>query len=79
MLYAFTYDSKLQKKYKPVAMENYKIIYQELTKREVEVLECLVAGLPFYAHSLIATIVFLPAFMVAYNFITNKTNSLLLS
>ena len=41
--------------------------------------ECLVAGLPFYAHSLIATIVFLPAFMVTYNFITNKTNSLLLS
>ena len=26
-------------------MENFKIIHQELTKREVEVLECLVAGL----------------------------------
>jgi len=33
---------------------------------------CYEAGLPFYRNSLIATLVFLPVILVAYNFLTKK-------
>ncbi len=33
---------------------------------------CYEAGLPFYRNSLIATLLFLPVILVAYNFITKK-------
>ncbi len=42
-------------------------------------LECLIAGLPFYGHSLMATYIFVPILLVSYNNITNKSNSLLMS
>jgi len=35
-------------------------------------LTCYEAGLPFYRNSLIATLLFLPVILVAYNFITRK-------
>ena len=42
-------------------------------------LECLTAGIPFYLHSLVATVVFLPKLIIVYNLITNKSSSLLLA
>jgi len=40
---------------------------------------CLAAGLPFYGHSLVATIIFLPVFLFSYNYITKKETGLLLA
>lgn len=40
---------------------------------------CLEAGLPFYRNSLIATAVFLPVILVAYNYITRKKAELVLA
>jgi hypothetical protein len=40
---------------------------------------CLAAGLPFYGHSLSATIIFLPVFLFSYNYITKKKTGLLLA
>jgi hypothetical protein len=33
---------------------------------------CYEAGLPFYKNSLMATIVFLPVILLAYNYLTRK-------
>lgn len=41
--------------------------------------ECYVAALPFYLHSLIATFVFLPAFLFSFNYLTKSEKSLLLA
>ncbi|MBK6991066.1 MAG: hypothetical protein IPH34_04250 [Chitinophagaceae bacterium] len=35
-------------------------------------LTCLEAGLPFYRNSLIATMVFLPVILFAFNYMTKK-------
>ena len=40
---------------------------------------CLTAGLPFYGHSLVATFIFLPVFLLSYNYITKKETGLLLA
>ena len=42
-------------------------------------IDCLIAGIPFYGHSLIATYIFVPSLMLTYNFINNKSNSLVLT
>jgi hypothetical protein len=34
-------------------------------------MECYYAGLPFYGRALVATLIFLPTIMVAYNYIIN--------
>ena len=39
---------------------------------------CLTAGLPFYSHSLSATIVFLPVLLFSHNYITKSETGLLL-
>ena len=40
---------------------------------------CYEAGLPFYRNSLIATAIFLPVILVAYNYITRKKAELVLA
>lgn len=40
---------------------------------------CYEAGLPFYRNSLIATLLFLPAILLTYNYITHKKAVLLLA
>jgi len=40
-------------------------------------IECLTAGLPFYLHSILATMVFLPAFVLCYNFLFTNTKTIL--
>ena len=42
-------------------------------------LTCYEAGLPFYRNSLIATVIFLPLILVAYNYITRKKTELVLA
>jgi len=41
--------------------------------------ECYTAALPFYFHSLIATFVFLPAFLFSFNYLSKSEKSLLLA
>jgi hypothetical protein len=40
---------------------------------------CYEAGLPFYRNSLIATLVFLPVILLAYNYLTKKKTELILA
>ena len=40
---------------------------------------CYVAAMPFYIHSLEATLIFLPEFLFAYNYIVEKKRSLLMA
>ena len=49
------------------------------TKDFAGLLDCYAAGLPFYKNALIATIVFLPAILVTYNFIMKKKAELILA
>jgi len=35
-------------------------------------MQCLEAGLPFYRNALVATVIFLPVLIIAYNFIVKK-------
>jgi hypothetical protein len=42
-------------------------------------MKCYTAGLPFYRNSLIATLVFLPLILVAYNLLTRKKNAVVLA
>ncbi|MBI1343436.1 MAG: hypothetical protein GC171_10935 [Terrimonas sp.] len=49
------------------------------TKDFSGLMNCYTAGLPFYRNSLIATIVFLPLIMVAYNYIIQQRRRLTLA
>ena len=40
---------------------------------------CYAEGLPFYYHSIISTVAFLPVFLFSYNYIFKKESSLLLA
>ncbi len=42
-------------------------------------LTCYTAALPFYRNSLLATLVFLPLIIVAYNMLTRKKNAIVLA
>jgi hypothetical protein len=46
--------------------------YSTYTKDFNGLMNCYEAGLPFYRNALIATLVFLPSILVAYNFINRK-------
>ena len=49
------------------------------TKDFTGLANCFTAALPFYGHSLVATFVFLPAFLFAFNAITKREKGLLLA
>lgn len=40
-------------------------------------MESLIAGLPFYLHSILATLVFLPVFILCYNYLFTNTKTIL--
>ena len=42
-------------------------------------MKCYIAGLPFYERSLIATVLFLPAILFAYNFVVKQKTELTLA
>jgi hypothetical protein len=46
--------------------------YQIYPKTAAGLLACYAAGLPFYEHSLVATLVFLPVVVIAYNLIVKR-------
>ena len=49
------------------------------TKDITGFVECYLAALPFYLHSLAATFVFLPAFLFSFNYLVKKEKTILIA